>query len=35
MLCKCYFHLFTYAGVQHNSHVKWCSCVLTVTQGCP
>jgi hypothetical protein len=26
-----YLYLFTYTGVQHDFHIRWCSCRLTVT----
>jgi hypothetical protein len=29
---SCYWYLFTYISVQHDFHIKWCSCRLTVTQ---
>jgi hypothetical protein len=28
----CYLYLFTYTIVQHDFHIKWCSCRLTVTR---
>jgi hypothetical protein len=28
----CFLYLFTYTGAQHDLHVKWCPCLLTVTQ---
>ena len=30
-LCLCHLHLFKFSGVQHDFHVTWCSCCLTVT----
>ena len=32
MLYLCYLYSFTYTGVQHDFHIIWCSCRLTVTR---
>ena len=29
-----YLYVFTYTGPQHNFYIRWCSCCLTVTDGC-
>jgi len=33
MLYLCYLYLFTYTGVQHDFHIRRCSCPLAVTRG--
>ena len=30
MFYLCYLYLFKYTGVQHDFHIRWCSCRLTV-----
>ena len=30
MFCYLYLFIFTHTGVQHDFHIKWCSCHLTV-----
>ena len=30
MFYLCYLYLFTNTGVQHDIHIRWCSCALTV-----
>ena len=32
MFYLCYLYLFTHTGVQHDFHITWCSCRLTVTR---
>ena len=31
--CFIYLYLFTYTGVQHDFHIRWCSCRLSLTVG--
>ena len=31
----CYLNLFTYIGVQHDFHIRWCSCRVTFIQHVP
>jgi len=31
LFCRGYLYLFTCTGVQHDFHIRWCSCRLTVT----
>ena len=35
MFYLCYLYLFTYTCVQHDFHIRWCSCSRTVTQSMP
>jgi hypothetical protein len=35
MFYLCYFYLFKNNGIQHDFHIRWCSCRLAVTRWMP